>query len=80
MLNPAAILAIIKYVQLGIAAAPEIEKAVIDAKNFISQLFSAKVITADQQNFIHANIDAVAAVFSNGQNIPSSWTVQDDPK
>ncbi len=78
-MNPAAILATIKYVQLAIAAAPDVIKAAQDAKNFITQLFLAKLITADQQNQLHSHVDAVLAVFVDGQNIPSNWKVEADP-
>ena len=78
-MSSVALLAIIKYVQLAIAAAPDIERAIVDAKNFIGNLFSAKVITIDQQNVIHAHIDSVAAVFKAGQDLPSHWTVEPDP-
>lgn len=78
-MNTAAVLAIIKYVQLAIAAAPDIEKAVVDAKNFITQLFQAKLITADQQNAIHSHIDAIALLFKAGQELPEHWRVEPDP-
>ena len=78
-MNPAAIALIIKYVQLAIAAAPVIEDAVKNAKDFITNLFLATVITVDQQNAIHAHIDAVAALFQTGRDLPAHWTVQPDP-
>ncbi len=78
-MSAAAILAIIKYIQLAIAAAPDVIKAATDAKNFVTQLFLAKLITADQQNLLHAHVDGLAAVFIEGQALPSHWTVEPDP-
>ena len=78
-MSPAAIALVIKYVQLALASAPLIEKAVVDAKNFITQLFEAGLITVEQQTLIHAHIDAVAVVFAAGRDLPSHWTVEPDP-
>jgi hypothetical protein len=78
-MNPAAIAAIIRYIQLALAAAPVIEQAVIDAKNLISQLFASKLITQEQQSLLHTHIDALAVVFKSGQELPSHWQVQPDP-
>jgi len=79
MLNEAAILAIIKFVQLGIAAAPVVEKAVLDAKIFINNLFLARLITAEQQDNLHAHVDDVGTLFAAGRDLPTHWTVQPDP-
>lgn len=78
-MNPALIAAIIKYIQLAIAAAPEIQKAVEWAKNFIGDLFSAKVISIEQQNALFSHVDALGTVFKAGQALPSHWTVEPNP-
>ena len=77
-MSPAVIALIIQGIQAAIAAAPQIIEVVTAAKNFISSLTSAKAISVQQQNLIHAHIDAYAALVAQGI-IPQAWQVQPDP-
>ena len=75
----AAIALIIQGIQAAIAAAPSVAAVVTAAKNLISELANAKVITVDQQNLIHQHVDNYAAMVNAGL-IPPAWQVQPDPQ
>jgi predicted RNA-binding protein associated with RNAse of E/G family len=77
-MNPAMLLLIIQGVQAAIAAAPQVVDLVVKAKDFIASLFSAGLITKEQQDRIHAHVDAVCAAALAGQELPE-WTVEPDP-
>lgn len=69
---------VVQGIQAAIAAAPQIEAVATSAKNFITTLFENGVITAAQQNAVHAHVDAVAAAVANGQT-PPEFVVAPDP-
>jgi len=72
------IAALVSIAEAVITAAPDIEKAVGAVKDFITNLVSAGVITADQQTALHAHVDSVAAAVASGQT-PPEFTVEPDP-
>lgn len=77
-MTAAALALVIQGIQAAIAAAPQIEAVVTAGKDYITALFSAGAITADQQNAVHAHVDAVAAAVASGQT-PPEFVVAPDP-
>lgn len=76
---PPIVLTIITFIELAIKAAPEIKSIAESAKTLISDLFSHGLITVDQQNQLHAHMDAIMTATLAG-TLPPSWQVQADPK
>lgn len=74
-MNPAILLQILTGLQLAIDAAPGVLSIVDSAKNVIAGLFSSGKITKEQQDALHARIEAYAAMVDANQ-IPDSWQVQ----
>lgn len=69
---------ILQGILAAIQAAPQIAAVVEAAKNLITSLFTAKVITAEQQKALHDYVDAHAALAAQGI-VPEWWTVEADP-
>ena len=78
MINPATLLLIVQGLQAAIQEAPAVEAIVVKAKQFISSLFGAGLISKKTQDAIHAHVDAVCAAALAGQE-PPQWTVEADP-
>jgi hypothetical protein len=76
---PAVIPLIISAIQAAIAAAPQVAKVVAGAKAWISSLFAGGIITAEQQDALHAHVDSIAALNATGIR-PAAWTVEPDPQ
>jgi len=74
-MNP---LLIIQSIELVLAAAPKVAALAVDAKNWIAALFSHGVITKEQQDDIHAHVDAICAAALAGTP-PPQWTAEADP-
>lgn len=74
----AALPLVIQGITAVISAAPQIEAAVESAKNYITSLFEQGLITVDQQNAVHAHVDAVAVAVASGTPLPE-WVVAPDP-
>ncbi len=77
-MTPAILALIIQGLQAAISAAPQLKEIYQNARDLINNLFSAKAITIDQQNALHAHIDAIETAFENGQE-PPAWQVEPDP-
>lgn len=77
-MNPAILALIIQGLQAAITAAPGAVEVVKNAVALIASLFSAKAITAEQQDRVRAYVDAVAAQVLAGQE-PPHWQVEPDP-
>lgn len=77
-MSPATILLLVQLAQMAIASAPQIEVAVKAAKDAFTGLFSDGVITTDQQNELHAHVDAIGLAVVGGQT-PPEFQVQPDP-
>jgi len=75
---PAAVLLALQGIAALISAAPQIESIVTSAKNLIDAMFTAKLITADQQNALKARVDADCALALAG--LPVHWQVEPDPQ
>ena len=79
---PAALLAllpqILQGIQIAINAAPTVISLVTNAKAWFTSLFEAGLITVDQQNAVHAYVDAVVGMAKAGL-IPPHWQVEADP-
>ena len=69
---------VIAGIEAAIQAAPGIIDVVEKGKALIASLFGAGIISADQQNTLHAHIDQHAADVAAGKE-PVSWTVEPDP-
>ncbi len=76
-MSAAALAGIIEGIQLAIKAAPTVIAIVKAGKDLITALFTAKLISLEQQNVIHAHLESYAALWAVG--IPSHWTVEPDP-
>jgi hypothetical protein len=70
---------ILAGIQAAIGAAPQVVQLVTDAKNWITGLLGAGIITAEQQTALHDWVDSIASMSKLGI-IPPSWQVQPDPK
>ena len=75
-MNP---LIILQLIQAVLVAAPQAVELVAKAKDLITALFTAKVITKAQQDAMHLHIDALAALNAAGI-IPPAWQVDPDPE
>jgi hypothetical protein len=71
--------ALISVVQMAISAAPTVEDIAVKAKAFVTSLFKAGVITKDQQDSVHAHVDAYAAALLAGTP-PPEYLVEPDPQ
>jgi hypothetical protein len=69
---------ILQGIQAAISAAPGVIDIVNKGKALISALFTAKVITKQMQDALHAHIDSIDAMVQAGI-VPNSWQVQPDP-
>lgn len=74
----ASILLIVQGIQAAIAAAPGVIAVVEKGKDLISALFTAGKITKEQQDALHARIDADAALAASGI-VPPEFQVEPDP-
>lgn len=74
----AALPVILQGILAAIQAAPQVAEIVTAAKNMISALFTAKVITTDQQTALHTWVDNQVALAASGI-VPPAWQVQPDP-
>lgn len=69
---------ILQGIQIAITAAPELIKIVDDVKAMFAGWFGKGVITVEQQNAVHAYLDAIVAMSQAGI-VPPAWQVQPDP-
>ncbi len=76
---PPALPLILAGIQAAITAAPQIEEVIKSAKQLLSALLTAKVISKEQQDALHQWVDAHAAMVNQGIE-PPSWDVAPDPK
>lgn len=67
--------AILAAAQTLLAAAPKIADGVKAVKDYFDALFKADLITKDQQQKIHSEIDRITEQFANGQ-VPEGWAVE----
>lgn len=65
--------------QLAIQEAPHVAELIQKAKDYFSALFGAGLITAAEQDALHARIDTIAEYARKGQ-IPPGWEVEPDPE
>lgn len=70
---------ILKGIKAAIAAAPKVFEVVVAAKEWIGALFSGGLITKEQQDRIHAEVDAICVAAIRGEELPH-WTVEADPE
>ena len=72
------IAAIVTALELAIRAEPEAAAIVKAGKKFIKATFGAGVITKEQQNALHAHVDAYQTAILAGQT-PPEFLVEPDP-
>lgn len=77
-MTPAAISLILQGILAAIDAAPKVVAIVDAGKNLISALAGNKLLTPEQQNALHAYVDAHAALRAAGIT-PPGWAVEPDP-
>ena len=77
-MNPATLSLILNLINGLLIAAPDIAKTVADVKRLIEALFTAKLITVEQQNALAQFVDAQEALRAAGLT-PEHWKVQPDP-
>lgn len=70
---------ILQGIIAALTAAPKVAELAIEAKKFIEALFTNQVITAEQQNAMKAEVDAIVALSQAGI-VPSHWQVEPDPQ
>lgn len=75
---PAAVVLAIQLAQGLLTEFPQVEGLAEEIKGFFTDLFSKGVISVDQQNTIHAHVDAVCAAVLAG-TLPPEFTVEADP-
>ena len=75
---PAAVMVWMGAIQGLIQAAPDIIAFAAKVKGWIADLFSAGIITAEQQNELHARVTAICAAALNN-TLPPHWQVEADP-
>lgn len=76
---PALVMTALSVFEALIGAFPQATKVVQEAKDFFTGLFSAGVITKEQQDALHSRLDKVADDYLNGR-IPHSLIVVPDPE
>ena len=59
-------------------AAPQIAEVYSKAKELVTVLFTAKRLTKEQQDAIHAHIDSIKMLVDAGI-VPPAWQVEPDP-
>ena len=69
---------VLSGIQAALAASPAVANLVIQAKDWITALFSAGVITRAQQDALHGVCDAHQAAVLAGQR-PDALVVDPDP-
>lgn len=69
---------ILSALQGAITSAPAVVDLVTKGKDLISALFTAKIITVEQQNAAHSYVDAIASMVDSGL-VPPGLQVQPDP-
>lgn len=69
---------VLQIVNAILASSPKIIETVGNVKALLDALFTAKLITADQQNALMAHVDAQAALAQAGV-VPDHWQVEPDP-
>lgn len=74
----AAIELALQVFQAAITAAPQVAELVTKAKEYITALFTAGLITIEQQKVLHDHIDSIAALAKAGL-LGSHWDVEGDP-
>lgn len=75
---PPVVFVILNAIQAAIAAAPRVKEIVESGKQMISSLFTAKLITIEQQAALHSWVDGISDDFQNGR-VPRAWLVEPDP-
>ena len=77
-MDPVTIGMILGGIQAIIMAAPKVVALVQKAKEMISAMFSAGLITKEIQDKLHAHIDEISRAAIAGE-IPPAWQVEPDP-
>ena len=75
---PVAIIAWMSAIQGLIAVAPDVISFGSKVKQWIADMFSQGLLTADQQNVLHKRVDDICGAVLTGQ-LPPHWTVEADP-
>ncbi len=69
--------AVIQAILAAVSAAPKVAALVQSAKEFITQMFNAGLISREVQNSTHAYVDAIVAM-ADASIVPPHWQVEPD--
>lgn len=75
---PASVIAWMNAVQGLLLIAPNIEQFAGQVRQWIQDMFTAGLITAETQNLLMARVDEICAAILAGQEL-DSWKVDPDP-
>lgn len=75
---PPTALLVLQAIQAAITAAPGVINIIQKGKEMISSLFEAGLINKAQQDALHLEVDAIAAMVEAGIT-PPHWQVEPDP-
>ena len=75
---PVAIL-VLNGLTAALTAAPQVVELAQKAKDFFGSMTGAGLITADQQDTLHARVDQIQQAALEGK-LPPAWTVELDPQ
>jgi len=71
-------IAIMGLINSALAASPDVVRLAAKFKDFIDAMFSAGVISKDDQDKLHAAVDERCAARLRGELLPH-WQVEPDP-
>ncbi len=77
-MSAAAFLIFVQGLQVALSAAPQVSKLIVQTKEIVETLFTAGVITAQQQTDLNNYVDAVCTAALRGEVAPE-WQVEADP-
>ena len=76
---PAIVFKIIELIRAAISAAPQAIEVIQGARATIDALFTAKLITVEQQKRLHDHVDKLCEAALT-LSTPPAWEVQPDPE
>ena len=75
---PPVALLIIQGITAAIQLAPQVTEIVVKGKELIGSLVGGGIITKEQQDTLHARVDAITEAARRGEK-PPAWEVEPDP-
>lgn len=72
-------LSIMAAIQGALVIAPDVFEAALAARQFIASLFTARVLTAAEQNALFGRVTELCVARLKGE-VPPHWRVEPDPE